>query len=164
MSSNSSSAVSGIAYQSIIIALIAGGILTIGVVSILWRRRSQRSWMAMRSDAHLPLGMGMGFGTDFEGREGNGPGGRRRGKKLGKAPEVWDALIGPRQGEEEKEAVNGDHALRMKDAGHLEEQVGDSWCVSVSPPRVCPVHYAAERRLNMQKKNLVVDRAQMAGN
>lgn len=120
MSSNNSGTITGVAYQSIIIALIAGGILTIGVVSILWRRRSQRHWV-MRSDANLPLGMGMGmgmgFGTDGDG-VGAGRGGRKR-KRLGRMPEVWDALIGRREREGEGE---GQERLGNVDRAKWEEE------------------------------------------
>lgn len=148
MSSNTpSGAVSGVAYQSIIIALIAGGILTIGVVSILWRRRSQRTWAAMRADGHqhgmvpFGLGMGMGFGLGIEDETAAGRG-RGRRKKLGRMPQVWDALIGPREVDDEAgekgEVAGGERGVAVQwgkgelTGDVLQADAGEGWHVGLA--------------------------------
>jgi hypothetical protein len=91
MSSNNNGSGFGTAatYQSIIIALVAGGILATGIVSIIWRRRRYREIERALHDATIR-------GTRTR---------RKGGKELGKMPGIWDVVVG--QGGEESESEGG---------------------------------------------------------
>lgn len=91
MSSNNNGSGFGTAatYQSIIIALVAGGILATGIVSIIWRRRRYREIERALHDATIR-------GTRTR---------RKGGKELGKMPGIWDVVVG--QGGDESESEGG---------------------------------------------------------
>ncbi|RSH89317.1 hypothetical protein EHS25_002429 [Saitozyma podzolica] len=91
MSSNNNGSGFGTAatYQSIIIALVAGGILATGIVSIIWRRRRYREIERALHDATIR-------GTRTR---------RKGGKEPGKMPGIWDVVVG--QGGEEIEGEGG---------------------------------------------------------
>lgn len=106
MSSNGNAFTAGQTYQSIIIALVAGGILTTGVMSIIWRRRSRREWAGM----NLRFTDGRGF-LD--------PGGRTEGtnrrNEIGKEPELYDIVIGAGEVSEKERIVEEDERKKGED-------------------------------------------------
>lgn len=84
---------SGSTYQSIVIALVAGGILSTGALSILWKRRQARRWAELRR--RLPPGGDAAMGI------GGGRGGGD-GKGIGREPGIWDVVFGSKGSLEKK--------------------------------------------------------------
>jgi hypothetical protein len=85
MSSNGTGLTSATTYQAIVIALVAAGIISIGVMSVCYRRRRRDEWertvRAGLERARFRHGFGeMGGGGD--------------GDELGEKPVLWDIDIG----------------------------------------------------------------------
>jgi hypothetical protein len=110
----------GSTYQSIVIALVAGGILTTGVLSILWKRRQARRWMEMRR--RLPPG-----GDAARGGLGGGVG------TVGREPGIWDVVFGSGIGDvktrSEGEGVNEKEGEELD----LDGSMGKGWRVRLLP-------------------------------
>lgn len=113
----------GSTYQSIVIALVAGGILSTGVLSILWKRRQARRWMEMRR--RLPPG-----GDAARGGAGGGVGG-----SLGREPGIWDVVFGSGSASGGVKPSSLGEDINEKDGVDeldLEGTMGKGW-------RVCPL-------------------------
>lgn len=113
-------------YQSVIIALVAGSLLTAGVISILYRRRRRRQFL--RQIARLTANgtaAGDGAGDTRWVQLANGTlvqvRDRKKKDKLGKEPILFDRVVG-----ESKEKATE----RVDEEVEVNGQMGDTWRVS----------------------------------
>lgn len=136
--SNQNSPSTAATYQSIIIALVAAGILSTGLVSIIYRRR-QRQRLLRASQGGMRtiiLPDGRVFSVPREGMNGGGVG-RGRGKKVGKEPGIWDTVLGDVEEPEgnEKRRKGGEEREKGEWVGEVE--VKGDWQVSPFSIKFC---------------------------
>jgi len=104
--------------QSIIIALVAGAILTAGMMSIVYRRRRRRRFLLELPGYRLGPGGRLIRIVDMDSsreREGDGGGGGGGGKKKsGRKPKFWDVLVGEEEEGDDLKVIERDKSVDVE--------------------------------------------------
>ncbi|ORY31375.1 hypothetical protein BCR39DRAFT_587475 [Naematelia encephala] len=152
MSSQNSPTMSNTAYQSVIIALVASGILFTILSTVIYRRRARNQFISrVRRTPGTDVGgvvddsAGWGWMITSEGRLVPAPvgsGGWRTGRGgVGREPEIWDVEIGKKKMEaggsrrKEKEQENEDEKEKEEDEDGESDVEWEPVSVSVSTDR-----------------------------